>query len=220
MSNWLDQFSIDNLVAQGLAPAPQPIVPTPEYMVSAMPIPQVGPDYDMARMFGATPQTPAQQNWHAPQTYTPPQAPGQMPQVDLPSMVEILKKGESAGNYQALNTAKAGNTASGAYQYTDATWNGYGGYAKALLAPKHIQDRRFQEDAVRRYRKYQGDPFKIIAEHYLPAIANDPSKWEQPYRLKSGGTVYPVAQYIREILTRNKRTDLLRAFDDYLTRQQ
>lgn len=48
---------------------------------------------------------------------------------------------ESGGNY-ATNT---GNGYSGAYQYDDGTWGGYGGYAHAYQAPAAIQDAKFQQ---------------------------------------------------------------------------
>lgn len=121
----------------------------------------------------------------------------------LGQLVALQRKAESSGNYQAINTQSAGNTASGAYQYTDRTWNGYGGYPKAALAPKQVQDRRFLEDITSRVNKYQGDVFKAIADHYLPAAANNPAVWDTPYSVKTkrGVTVVkPVATYIRAVL--------------------
>jgi len=116
--------------------------------------------------------------------------------------VQLQKQAESSGNYQAINRERPGNTASGAYQYTDSTWNNYGGYPKAALAPKAVQDRRFAEDVASRVNKYQGDIFKTIAAHYLPAAAGNPAQWDQPYRVKTkkGVTVVrPVATYLRHV---------------------
>ena len=132
-------------------------------------------------------------------------------------LTDIIRKRESSGNYTALNKEAVGNTASGAYQYTDSTWNGYGGYAKAMLAPKAVQDRRFQEDIARRVLKYNGDPFKVIAEHYLPAWANQPQNWTKEYVFKNGKRVKPVASYIRYVV---KGTPLEQSFDEYLKYQQ
>lgn len=132
--------------------------------------------------------------------------------VSLQDLISWQRKAESSGNYTALNREKKGNTASGAYQYTDGTWNGYGGFAKALYAPKEIQDRRFAEDIAGRYKKYGGDPFKTIASHYLPAYAGNPATWNQS--LSVGGTrVKPIAAYVRHVV---KGTPLEAQFDEYL----
>ena len=58
------------------------------------------------------------------------------------AILERIKKCESGGNYQAQNKS---STASGAYQFLDSTWNNYGGYAKARLAPPSVQDRKAVE---------------------------------------------------------------------------
>lgn len=49
---------------------------------------------------------------------------------------------ESGGDYQAR---AAGSSASGAYQFLDSTWAGYGGYQQAWLAPPDVQDAKAGE---------------------------------------------------------------------------
>lgn len=137
--------------------------------------------------------------------------------IGLSDIEKIIKARESTNNYTALNRERKGNTASGAYQYTDATWNGYGGYAKAMYAPPAVQDKRFREDIQARFQKFKGDPFKMIAAHYLPAAASNPSTWTQPYKLPSGKVVKPVASYIAYVV---KGTPLESAFHAYLRQQQ
>lgn len=132
----------------------------------------------------------------------------------LADITDWIKHKESSGNYTALNREQVGNTASGAYQYTDRTWNGYGGYAKAMLAPKEVQDRRFAEDIAARYKQYHGDPYKIIAAHFMPKYAGDPRTWNN--NLATGGRTKRVADYVSYVV---KGTPLQGKFNDYLARQ-
>lgn len=128
----------------------------------------------------------------------------------------ILKEKESSGNYQVVNKERPGNTASGAYQYTDSTWNNYGGYPKAALAPPEVQDRRFAEDITHRLLAFGGDPYKAIAAHYLPALADNPSLWNKPFKVR-GRVVKPVSAYLRYVV---QGTPLEKGLDEYLAQQQ
>lgn len=128
-------------------------------------------------------------------------------------LTKIIREKESSDNYQAVNPK---STASGAYQYTDSTWNGYGGYSKAALAPPAIQDRKFQEDIHNRLAKFGGDPYKAIAAHYLPALANDPTRWDKPFKVH-GRVVKPVIAYIRYV---TKGTPLEAGLDEYLANRE
>lgn len=135
--------------------------------------------------------------------------------LSLAQFTDLQRRAESSGNYQALNREAKGNTASGAYQYTDRTWNNYGGYAKALLAPRAIQDRRFAEDIARRVQQYNGDLFKAAASHYLPAYAGNPRGWNEPVKLrtKSGYvTVSPIAGYLKKVFKGTPYADQLEAY--------
>lgn len=59
---------------------------------------------------------------------------------------ERIRMRESGGNY-AINT---GNGYYGAYQYDLGTWNNYGGYARADLAPAAVQDAKAAETYAQR----------------------------------------------------------------------
>lgn len=124
-------------------------------------------------------------------------------------LTSVIKKNESSGNYTATNPQ---STASGAYQYIDGTWNGYGGYARALYAPKEVQDRRFAEDVQNYLQKHNGDPFKAIAEHYQPALANNPDAWGHTFKTKNGRTIPSVDTYIQHTV---RGTPLAQAFEQY-----
>jgi hypothetical protein len=140
-------------------------------------------------------------------------SPDQPPVIDPTTVANLIKQHESGGNYAAVNHDNPGNTASGAYQYTDPTWGGYAGYRSAALAPRAVQDQRAQADIAASLKKYGGDAFKAIAHHYLPAAADNPAAWSQPYKLPNGQTVPPVADYVRATVA---NTPLQGQFDAYL----
>ena len=57
-----------------------------------------------------------------------------------------LRLCESGGNY----ARNSGNGYYGAYQYDISTWAGYGGYARADLAPPAVQDQKAKETQAAR----------------------------------------------------------------------
>ena len=139
---------------------------------------------------------------------------GEAPPIDhnLQSLLtNVLRSKESSGNYQAVNPH---STASGAYQYTDSTWNGFGGYSKAALAPPEVQDKKFSQDIAQRLVAYSNDPYKAIVAHYLPALANQPDKWDKPFKV-GGRPVQPALSYLRYVV---KGTPLEAGLNDYLMR--
>lgn len=135
--------------------------------------------------------------------------PVQPVQVTPDRLRDIIRQTESSGNYQALNPR---SSASGAYQYIDSTWGNYGGYPRAALAPKEVQDTKFMLDLNKRLERYGGDPYKVIAAHYLPAIADSPSRWTEPFRVGKV-KVSPVEKYVRKVIA---GTPLEDSFDEYL----
>jgi hypothetical protein len=135
---------------------------------------------------------------------------------DIPfkQVVRDLIGQESSGNYQAMNPK---SSASGIGQWIDSTWNNYGGYPRAMLAPPEVQNRRLLEDVSKQINKYNGDYFKVIADHYLPAFANNPETWRYKQRVK-GQVVPSVETYIRARLRHSPQ--MLKAFDEYLNGHQ
>ena len=55
----------------------------------------------------------------------------------VPAVLARIRGCESGGRYNAQNPR---STASGAYQFLDSTWNGFGGYRRAMNAPPGVQD--------------------------------------------------------------------------------
>jgi hypothetical protein len=90
----------------------------------------------------------------------------------------------SGGNYTAQNKT---STASGAYQFLDSTWAGFGGYEKARLAPPEIQEQkayatftaRGTQPWVSSYFCWQAGEATVAAEttKNLPSILKD---YQQP----------------------------------------
>jgi len=73
-----------------------------------------------------------------------------------------IKMQESHGDYHAENPT---STASGAYQYIDGTWDGYGGYSHASDAPPAVQDQKMEADTKAAHDKL-GDWERVIASHF------------------------------------------------------
>jgi hypothetical protein len=133
---------------------------------------------------------------------------GVHPDVNLHQLTDYLlpkvRDVESTGNYKADRASThPGQTASGAYQYTDSTWNGYQGYKRAVDAPPEVQDAKAKEDFMQRLQASGGDPFKAVAGHYFPRFAHDPSKWNEPLTDSRGNAIKgaePVANYVSRVL--------------------
>lgn len=103
-----------------------------------------------------------------------------------------LRRVESSNNYTARSRI---SSASGAYQYIRSTWNNYGGYAEAWMAPASVQDARARADAMRLYRRF-GNWEQVAAYHLYPAWAGDRSRWNQ-----APGRGNPtVAQYVQKVM--------------------
>jgi cell wall-associated NlpC family hydrolase len=109
------------------------------------------------------------------------------------NFLSALRRHESGNNYTARSKH---STASGAYQYIDRTWNNYGGYPRAYMAPPAVQDRRAREDAINKFRRY-GDWETVAAAHFYPAWATNRSMWNR----RPGGSFNPtVSTYVSRVM--------------------
>ncbi|NDU77038.1 hypothetical protein GWI34_31125 [Actinomadura sp. DSM 109109] len=88
-----------------------------------------------------------------------------------------LRMQESNGVYDR-NAGTNQSTACGAYQYITSTWNNYGGYARACLAPPSVQDRRAKEDVMRMWNKYHKWQ-QVAVDHFTGSWGPNPEKWGQ-----------------------------------------
>jgi hypothetical protein len=97
-------------------------------------------------------------------TGDPAPAAGCGPTGEMPVILATIRARESGGDYTARAT---GSTASGASQFTDATWNGYGGYAHAWQAPADVQDRKATEHVQGILDAHDGDIAAVPIVWYI-----------------------------------------------------
>src|SRR4051812_18093005 len=62
--------------------------------------------------------------------------------ANLAPILATIRTIETGGNY---STTISSSTASGAYAFLDGTWDGYGGYRRAVDAPPTLQDQKAAE---------------------------------------------------------------------------
>lgn len=96
--------------------------------------------------------------------------------AEIDAVLATIRTLESGGDY----TARAhGSTASGAYQFTDPTWNGYGGYPSAWQAPPHVQDERAIDYVQQILDRTEGQVEAIGVVWYLGHLpADDSPEWD------------------------------------------
>ena len=98
---------------------------------------------------------------------------------------------ESRGNYaEPPNRGRA----SGAYQFIESTWDGYGGYPHAYLAPPEIQDERAALDVTRFLAQWNNDVSMIPVMWYYPRASSDVALMDI-VPVPSAGNVLTVREY-------------------------
>ncbi len=83
--------------------------------------------------------------------------------VDIDRILRTIRQRESGGNYSIKNPH---SSASGAYQFIDSTWGGYGGYRHAWQAPQEVQDRKAREHVLSILGRYNNDLWAVPAAWY------------------------------------------------------
>jgi murein DD-endopeptidase MepM/ murein hydrolase activator NlpD len=84
--------------------------------------------------------------------------------AELGAILSTIKAMESGGDY---TVAAATSTASGAYQFLDSSWGGYGGYVRAKDAPPAVQDAKAAELAASILARNGGDVSTVPVSWYL-----------------------------------------------------
>lgn len=109
-------------------------------------------------------------------------------------ILATIRQLESGNQYGRLNgAAETGATASGAYQYTNGTWNNFGGYKRAMDAPPAVQDEKARADVERFLATHDGDVSVIPLLWYLGHIPTTAELHSVPWA-SQGNTLTP-AEY-------------------------
>lgn len=96
---------------------------------------------------------------------------------------------ESGGDYAA---EAQGSTASGAYQFLDSSWAGYGGYQRASDAPSAVQDAKAAELVTLVLERYGGDISAVPVVWYIGHVPPDgSSEWDTVPAPHAGNTLTP-----------------------------
>jgi Peptidase family M23/Transglycosylase-like domain len=124
--------------------------------------------------------------------------PGCVGAAAMPAVLATIRTIESGGDYTVRNT---GSTASGAYQFLDSTWNDYGGYPRAWLAPPVVQDAKAAENVTGILDGHGNDVSAVPPVWYIGHVpAAGSAEWDTiPY--PSAGNVLTPREYQTRWLT-------------------
>ena len=84
--------------------------------------------------------------------------------AELGAILATIRAMESGGDYTVSSTS---SSASGAYQFVDSTWRGYGGYRRAKDAPPPVQDAKAAEQVTSILARNGGDVRTVSVSWYL-----------------------------------------------------
>ena len=109
--------------------------------------------------------------------------------ADIDRILAAIRMLESRGDYSAR---ARGSSASGAYQFIDSTWDGYGGYRRAVDAPPAIQDAKAAAEAQRILDLHGGDVSSVPVVWYIGRLPADGSpEWDRVPAPEAGNRLTP-----------------------------
>lgn len=109
----------------------------------------------------------------------------------IANILATIRYQESRGNYTI--PPNKGN-ASGAYQFIESTWGGYGGYQHAYQAPPAVQDERAAADVLRFLEMWDNDVSMVPVMWYYPRAAREPALMDI-VPVPSAGNILTVREY-------------------------
>ena len=115
-----------------------------------------------------------------------------LPEVDEVDIVLATIRTLESANQYGIGPNKA--RASGAYQYIPSTWNNYGGFSDAFLAPPEVQDPRARADVEYFLQRFNGNVSMIPVMWYYPRAATD-TTWMDRVPNPAGGNRFTVREY-------------------------
>lgn len=118
----------------------------------------------------------------------------------LNAFMAAIRKMESGGNYKIKGPSTKYGRATGAYQFLDSTWGGYGGYASAYLAPPAVQDKRAAELMTGYFNQFGSWYLVAVAWHGGPGAAAKEKK-NPGYAGRIGDQNMTTAKYANNVIS-------------------
>ena len=131
--------------------------------------------------------------------------------ANLAPILATIRTLESRGDYTA---EAAGSTASGAYQFVDGTWNGFGGYDRAADAPPDLQDQKASEMVRTVLDEHENQVRAVPVIWYIGHLPDDGSSEWDTVPVPDAGNVLTPREYqerwLKEYETQPNDADTLR----------
>lgn len=119
---------------------------------------------------------------------------------------------ESGGDY---TSRAARSSASGAYQFIDTTWAGYGGYPQAWQAPPPVQDAKAVEQLSGVLDAYDGDVTVVPVVWYLGHLPTPGSpEWDTVPAQRAGNQLTPREYQARWLAEHGRQLAVVQTGDE------
>lgn len=115
----------------------------------------------------------------------------------LSQFMAAVRQIESGGNYRAIGPRTRYGNATGAYQFLNSTWGGYGGYRRAADAPPRVQDQRAAQLMSQYYRQFGSWNLVAVAWHGGPGAAR---RAQRSGRISGGDVNISTQTYVNRVM--------------------